>query len=132
MIIKGQNFRLLVGGSTVAEATSCTVTITGQTEDSSTKDTTGDFSVNRITSRSWTASVDTFDESDIPTLLGIIIAKQPVTIAWDNTTGNMNSVAQGAAFKRTGQAYLSDLNIVATNRQNTTITAQFTGKGKLQ
>lgn len=56
--IKGQNLRLLIGGKCVAGATSCTMHIAAQTEDSSTKDDTGDWTRNEITGLQWDASVD--------------------------------------------------------------------------
>ena len=39
--LKGQNLRILIGDSCVAMATNCTITLTGNTDDASTKDDTG-------------------------------------------------------------------------------------------
>jgi hypothetical protein len=42
-VIKGQNLRVLIGGKCVAFATSCTVHVSLNLEDSSTKDSTNNF-----------------------------------------------------------------------------------------
>lgn len=132
-VIKGQNLRVFVDGTVVAEATSCTITLSGQTESSTTKDNAvGDFEQNEIVGRSWTVSVDSFDEGSITTLIGTIIAKTVCVVKFDQAGGTSNATAQSANFSRSGNALLTDLTITAANRQNTTITAQFTGKGKLQ
>ena len=132
-VIKGQNLRVFVDGSVVAEATSCTITLSGQTESSTTKDNAvGDFEQNEIVGRSWTVSVDSFDEGSITSLIGTIIAKTVCVVKFDQAGGTGNATAQSANFSRSGNALLTDLTITAANRQNITITAQFTGKGKLQ
>ena len=56
--IKGQNLRVLLGGRCVAAATSCTLHVAMQTEDSSTKDDDGDFATVNPVGLSWDVSVD--------------------------------------------------------------------------
>lgn len=137
--IKGQNLRVLVGTKCIAQATSCTFHIAAQVEESSTKDDAGDFAHNEITGLSWDASTDSLvtltdngTNGEITTdLLSLIINKTVVTLVFDQTSGTNNRIAQNSAIKRSGQAYLSDFSLTAPNRQNSTVTCQFTGTGPL-
>ena len=60
-----------------------------------------------------------------------MINKTKVTLTFDQTAGTNNRVGQNSVIKKTGQAYISDINISAQNRQNSTISVQFTGTGPL-
>ena len=137
--IKGQNLRILVGGKCVAMATSCTFHVSAQFEDSSTKDSVGDWQEQEVTGLSWDAQTDSLvtledngTNGELPQdLLGLIISKTKVTITFDQTAGTNNRVAQNAAIKRTGEAYVTDVTITAQNRQNSTFSAKLTGTGPL-
>ena len=137
--IKGQNLRILVGGKCVAMATSCTFHVSAQLEDSSTKDSVGDWQEQEVTGLSWDAQTDSLvtledngTNGELPQdLLGLIINKTKVTLTFDQTAGTNNRVAQNSAIKRTGEAYVNDVTITAQNRQNSTFSAKFTGTGPL-
>lgn len=137
--IKGQNLRILVGGKCVAMATSCTFHVSAQLEDSSTKDSVGDWQEQEVTGLSWDAQTDSLvtledngTNGELPQdLLGLIISKTKVTITFDQTAGTNNRVAQNSAIKRTGEAYVTDVTITAQNRQNSTFSAKLTGTGPL-
>ena len=137
--IKGQNLRILVGGKCVAMATSCTFHVSAQLEDSSTKDSVGDWQEQEVTGLSWDAQTDSLvtledngTNGELPQdLLGLIINKTKVTITFDQTAGANNRVGQNSAIKRTGDAYVTDVTITAQNRQNSTFSAKFTGTGPL-
>ena len=137
--IKGQNLRVMVGGKCIAMATSCTFHISAQLEDSSTKDSTGDWQEQEVTGLSWDASTDSLvtladngTNGELPAdLMSLIINKTLVTLTFDQTAGTNNRTGQNATIKRSGSAYVTDLNITAANRQNSTITCQFTGTGAL-
>ena len=131
--IKGQNFRLLVAGAAVPEATNCQITLTGNTDDSSTKDSTGLFSKETIVSKGWSAQVDTYDAdaSSLKALVTTFNAAQPVTVGWDQTAGSLNRVAQNADFKRSGSALLNDLTMTFNDRQTVSISSQYQGTGAL-
>lgn len=137
--IKGQNLRVLVDSKCIAMATSCTLHVATQSEDSSTKDDTDDWAANEITGLSWDASTDSLvtltdngSNGELPTdLLTLIINKTKVTLTFDQTSGTNNRTAQNATIKRSGYAYLTDFSLTAPNRQNSTITCQFTGTGAL-
>ena len=137
--IKGQNLRVMVGGKCIAMATSCTFHISAQVESASTKDDANDFEVNEVTGLSWDASTDSLvtltdngTNGELPTdLMSLIINKTLVTLTFDETAGTNNSTGQNSAIKRSGQAYLTDYSLSAQNRQNSTLSCQFTGSGPL-
>ena len=131
--VMGQNFRAFVGGSAVPEATSCQVTIQGDVEDASTKDTVGSWNEEQMTSKSWSVQVDDYDAS-LATLRALITrfnSDSKTTVGWDQTAGSQNREAQNAAFARSGQAILNDLSIQANNRQTISVSCQYQGSGQL-
>ena len=137
--IKGQNLRVMVGGKCIAMATSCTFHISAQVESASTKDNANDFDVNEVTGLSWDAQTDSLvtltdngTNGELPTdLMSLIINKTLVTLTFDQTAGTNNRTGQNSAIKRSGQAYLTDYSLSAPNRQNSTLSCQFTGSGPL-
>lgn len=137
--IKGQNLRVMVGGKCIAMATSCTFHISAQVESASTKDDANDFQVNEVTGLSWDAQTDSLvtltdngTNGELPTdLLSLIINKTVLTLTFDQTAGTNNRTGQNSAIKRSGQAYLTDYSLSAQNRQNSTLSCQFTGTGPL-
>jgi hypothetical protein len=60
-----------------------------------------------------------------------MINKTQVTLTFDQTAGANNRVAQNSVIKKSGKAWISDIQITAANRQNSTITVQFQGTGPL-
>ena len=137
--IKGQNLRVMVGGKCIAMATSCTFHISAQTESASTKDDANDFEVNEVTGLSWDAQTDSLvtlsdngTNGELPTdLMSLIINKTLVTLTFDTTSGANNRVGNNSALKKSGSAYLTDFSVTAQNRQNSTVSCQFTGSGPL-
>jgi hypothetical protein len=137
--IKGQNLRVMVGGKCIAMATSCTFHVSAQLEDSSTKDSVGDFQEQEVTGLSWdaqTESLVTLEDNgtngELPQdILSLMINKTKVTLTFDQTSGTNNRVGQNSVIKKTGQAYITDMSVQAANRQNSTLSVQFTGTGPL-
>ncbi len=129
----------MVGGKCIAMATSCTFHISASLEDSSTKDSTGDWQEQEVVGLSWDAQTDSLitltdngTNGELPQdLLGLIINKTLVTLTFDTTSGTNNRTGQNSAIKKSGQAYVTDVQITAANRQNSTLTVQFTGTGAL-
>ena len=129
----------MVGGKCIAMATNCTFHVSAQMEDSSTKDSTGDWQVQEVIGLSWDASTDSLvtltdngSGGELPQdLLSLIINKTMVTLTFDQTNGANNRVGMNSAIKRSGSAYVTDVSISAQNRQNSTITVQFQGTGPL-
>ena len=131
--IMGQNFRVFIGGSAVPEATNCQVTIQGNVEDASTKDSVGGWNEEMMTSKQWSAQVDNIDASlgNLRALITRFNSDAKTTVGWDQTSGAQNRVAQHAAFARSGQAILNDLSIQAGNRQTIQVSCQYQGSGAL-
>ena len=131
--VMGQNFRVFVGGSAVPEATNCQVTVQGNVEDGSTKDSDGGWNEEQMTSKQWSVSVDNVDASlaSLRALINRFKSNTKTSVGWDQTTGDMNRVAQTASFARSGQAILNDLSIQASNRQTIQVTCQYQGSGAL-
>ena len=138
MILKGQNFRILTFDSTASKfkcvgmATNCTVTLTNNTEDASTKDDVGMAAKPTMTSQSWSVSVESLDVSDAAAMLTAIKSLTPFTLMWDETSTDDNQTGEQAAFARKGQAYLNDATFNFNDRENATKSLQFTGSGALE
>ena len=137
--IKGQNLRVMVGGKCIAMATSCQIHIGTQLEDASTKDSAGDWQEQEVTGLNWDATTDSLvtledngTNGELPQdLMSLIINKTQVTLSFDTTAGTNNRVGQNSVIKRSGTAYLTDYNLTAPNRQNSTLNCKFTGTGPL-
>ena len=129
----------MVGGKCIAMATNCTFHISAQVESASTKDDANDFEVNEVTGLSWDAQTDSLvtltdngTNGELPTdLMSLILNKTKVTLTFDQTAGANNRTGQNSAIKRSGEAYLTDYSLSAQNRQNSTLSCQFTGTGPL-
>ena len=134
--VKGSNFRAFIGGSAVAECTSCQVSITGNMEDARTKDSEGSYAQEQMTSRGWSVQVDSLEATAaaLKAIITMFNSDSPVTVGWDQTettTGTQNRTAANADFARSGSAILNDFSIQMNNRQNVQVTRQFQGTGAL-
>ena len=129
----------MVGGKCIAMATSCTFHVSAQLQDSSTKDSVGDFQEQEVTGLSWDAQTESLvtledngSNGELPQdLLSLMINNTKVTLTFDQTAGANNRVGQNAAIKKTGDAYINDISVTAQNRNNSTISVQFSGTGPL-
>jgi len=136
--LKGQNFRILTFDSTASKfkcvgmATNCTVTLTNNTEDASTKDDVGMAAKPTMTSQGWSVSVESLDVSDAAAMLTAIKSLTPFTLMWDETSTSDNQTGEQATFARKGQAYLNDATFNFNDRENATKSLQFTGSGALE
>ena len=137
--IKGQNLRVMVGGKCIAMATNAQFHISAELQDASSKDSVGDWQEQEVTGLSWDAQTDSLvtledngTNGELPQdILSLIINKTKVTLTFDQTAGANNRVGQNSVIKKTGEAYVSDVQITAQNRQNSTMTVQFQGTGAL-
>ena len=131
--IKGQNFRLFQNAAAIPEATNCSITLQGNTEDTSTKDTEGLFTEETIVSNQWSAQVDTYqsDTAALRSIISTFIAAQAVPVGWDQTADAQNRVKQNANFKRSGQALLNDFTMNFNDRESVALSLQFQGTGGL-
>ena len=137
-VIKGQNLRLLIGGKCVAFATSCTVHVSLNLEESSTKDSTNNFTEQSPTGISWDMSCDALYSVDADatgvnaiSALDTVLAQQKVQVQFEQTQGEKNRVAVSGCAVYSGYAWVNDISINAANRQNTSYTIQLTGDGQL-
>lgn len=140
-MIKGQNLRVFVGTKCIAGATSCSIVLGTQTENSSTKDSVSDFDEYDVVGKNWsvnTQALVSLEDDTSGTLLEDLMdaweAGTPVTIKFDTTTAGtdkMNRTATNSAIARTGSAIITSVNVTATNRQNSTFTVDFQGTGAL-
>lgn len=131
--IKGQHFRFLENGAAIPEETNVSITLTGNTEDTSTKDTTGLYQQQTVVSQSWSAQVDTFQGSaaQLRAILRKFNAAAAIAVGWDQTGGDENRVPQNANFKRSGQALLNDFTMKFDDRATVATSLQFQGTGVL-
>lgn len=134
--LKGQNVRVLLQDGqifkVVGKSTNCTVTLTGNTDDASTKDDVGMASKPEITSKSWSVQVESLDVTDTAAVLNAIKNLTPFTLIWDETNTTDNQTAQAATYARKGQAYLNDVTFQWDDRTNSTKQLQFSGSGALE
>ena len=112
-------------------ATNCVVTLTNNTEESSTKDDTGMGAKPTMTSQGWSVQVESLDVSDAGIMLTAIKSLQKFTLIWDESSTTDNQTGQKAAFARKGEAYCNDLTLGFNDRENSTKNLQFTGTGPL-
>ena len=139
--IKGLNLRILAGPDTshlkcIAASTNCIAHLSLQVEEDSTKDTTDDWLVNEPTGISWDVQVDALvtdtpsgalAESDLtPGAVYVIRFARTAGAA-----GEKNRDAVASEIQMTGNAILSDLQVVAQNDAVSTFSCKFTGTGDL-
>ena len=136
--LKGQNVRILLYDTTASKykvvgmATTCTVSLTGNSEESSTKDDIGMASKPTIVSKSWQVSVESLNVADVGAMLTAVKSLTPFTLIWDQTATTDNQTAQGAAYARQGTAYLSDFTMTYNDRENSVKSLQFSGASALE
>ena len=137
-VIKGQNLRLLIGGKCVAFATSCTVHVSLNLEESSTKDSTNNFTEQTPTGISWDMSCDALYSMDADATgvnginaLDTVLAQAKVQVQFEQTEGDKNRVAVIGSAVYSGYAWVNDISVQASNRTNTSYTIQLTGDGQL-
>lgn len=133
--LKGQNLRILTRGSSgdlvIGMATSCTITLTNNTEDASTKDDVGMASKPTATTKSWQVQVESLNVADVGAMLTAIKNCTKFTLVWDETSTTDNQTREDATFARSGQAYLSDATFTFNDRENSAKSLQFTGVGPI-
>lgn len=129
--LKGQNVRILDGSTVYAEATNCVVTLTGNTDDTTTKDDVGMSSKPSIVSKGWQVQVDTLNVADVGALITAMKAGTKLTIAFDETNVSDNTTPLLATWARYGFAFLTDMTAVFNDREYSAKNLQFTGTGPL-
>lgn len=129
--LKGQNFRIFHGTTVIGMAVNCTVNLTNNTDESSTKDVVGMASQPTVVSQGWQVQVESLKVADVGTLLTSIKGLNKFTLMWDETSTADNYSAEGAGYARTGSAYLTDFTASFNDRENSVKNLTFTGVGAL-
>ena len=140
--IKGQNLRVLIGEDDttlecIAASTSCTVHLSAIVEESSHKDIEDDWLRQEVTALAWDAQVDALvldtDDDEAMNIEELRVGKE-YTLRFSRTAGaagNKNRDEVTDTMQLTGQALLTDLQIVSENQTEATYSARFTGTGDL-
>lgn len=140
--LKGQNFRAFISPddqddmNPFAEETNLQVTITGNMEDASTKDSEGGWQEEQMVSKQWSAQVDYVDASvtTLRNLITLFNSDDKPYFGWDETTtesGGENRTPAASVLARSGIGVINDISIVANNRQTIQTTVQVLGSGAL-
>mgnify|MGYP002509510110 FL=1 len=138
MRLKGQNLRILTYKTSdnkfycVGMATSCTINLTANTDDASTKDDVGGSAKPEVTSNAWSVQVESLNVVDAGAMLTAIKSMTPFTLMWDETSTTDNQTTEDASYARKGQAYLNDLTLNFNDRENSAKSLQFTGTSALE
>lgn len=139
--LKGQNFRILAnafdgsGMTVIGMSTNCTVTLTNNTDDASTKDDVGLAAKPEVVSKAWSVQVDSLNVVNTAAMLTAIKGMNKVEIMWDEvgTADNQTPItgSGAAAYARKGFAYISDGTFTFNDRENSAKSLQFTGASAL-
>lgn len=148
-IVRGGDVMVFVGGKSIAFATNHSLSISGETKETSTKDSGGKWATSEMGILSWTANsenmvADTGAGSTFQDIFNLMIARQPVDIVFAYE-GNSTNYAEGkldtvptsgwtpkANHGYKGKALITALNQNAPNNDNATFTVDFTGVGALE
>jgi predicted secreted protein len=127
--IKGQNLRVFLNNVVIAAAQQCQLNVKLDVKQISTKDDTDDFAKNIALKLSWSVSANGVvtvdpDRNDPSTLMDRI--GQTVRVELATASGDMNSDMGDQLLA--GDAIISDVQIQATNEEESTYTVQLTGK----
>lgn len=140
--IKGGDAMLFVNGKSISYATSHTLHIAGETQDTSNKDEGGGgWASSEVSILSWDASSDNFYSTDgegnnYDNLYSYMIAKTPITGVFGVKTGTATDVPAGGWSYSTpyykGKCVITDLSLNAPNGEYATFTVQLQGVGALE
>ena len=137
--LKGNNLRIFVYDETASKykcvgmATSCTITMTNNTDQANTKDDVGLTTKPVTTSKSWQVQVESLDMSDVGAMLTAIKAQTKFKLMWAKTnTAYPQTPVAATDFNRTGYAYISDATFAFNDRENSTKSLTFTGSGPVE
>ena len=130
--IKGQNLRIFLNNVVIAAAQQCQLSLSLSVKQISTKDDTDDFAQNLALKLSWSVSANgvvTIDpnRNDPSTLMDRI--GQTVRVELATASGEQNSELGSQMLA--GDAIISDVQIQATNEEESTYSVQLTGKNNM-
>lgn len=132
---KGQNLRVFVDGSCVAAEQSCTFHVGTATEETSSKDSTGNWKEEEVTQLNWDVQCDSLvvatDEGGkgLVDMIGLI--GQTVALKFQETNGAQNRVEASSGISKSGNAIVADVSVSSQNKANVTYSVKFNGVGAL-
>lgn len=140
--IQGGDMMLFVDSKSIAYATNHTLTISGETQDTSNKDEgAGGWASNEVSILSWSASSDNLysvdgEGNNFEDLFDLMIAKTPITavFAKKSQASSVVDVPTGgwtAGVGYQGTVVITNLTLNAPNGEYATFTAEFQGVGAL-
>lgn len=135
--LKGQNLRILAQGldgtsfAVIGMATNCTITLTNNTDEASTKDDVGLASKPGVISKAWSVQVDSLNVVNAAAMLTAFKAMNKIQVMWDETSPSDNQTNGNATFGRQGYAFLSDCTFTFNDRDNSVKSLQLTGASPL-
>ena len=137
--IKGQNLRILLGTSAsnlkcISVAQSCVLHVSAQVGESSSKDSPSEWQEQEITAINWDVQVDALitTTADGGVLVSGLTVGETYVLRLSQTAASGNNRTQIAnRLQLTGEAILSDLTLVAKDKDFATWSAKFTGDGAL-
>lgn len=131
--LKGQNVRILTYDADTQKltvfglATSCTVTLTNNTESGTTKDDVGLADKPETVSRAGSVQVESLNVVDAAAFLTAVRTFKEFTLMWDevSTTNNQTIVNTQGSFARKATAICNDLTLNFNNREFAGKSVQF-------
>jgi predicted secreted protein len=140
--VEGGDLMLFYDGKSIAYATNHTLSISGETQDTSNKDEGGGgWASEEVSILSWTVSSDNLYSEDgegnnFEDLFDLMVAKQPITAVFAKKAETAVDVPTGGWTPKsnsgyTGQVVITSLELNAPNGEKATYTVQFNGVGAL-
>ena len=142
---KGKNLQVLMGGKSIALATSHTLSITINTADTTTKDSAGQWQEAEVQSMSWSMTSDNLvshgtDGHDTKAVIDAALVGNKVTLIFGlaspidavvPTGGFTSNTSATDKFGYTGDAIITSVSMTANNGERATYSITFTGVGAL-
>lgn len=125
MILKGQHINLKLNGNVIAKSTNCSLNITANTTDESSKDDSNPmFDSPSVSNSTWTCSNESFivDVASLVRLISLFKSHNAVEVELNDP----QNVTESYGF-----ALITGLTVTASNGENATVRLSFQGKGAI-
>ena len=139
--IQGGDLMLFIDNKSIAYATSHTLEINGETQDTSNKDEGGGgWASSEVSILSWQATSENLftldgEGNDFADLFDLMVAKTPITAVFAKKSQTATDVPTGGwtagTPKYTGNVVITNLSLNAPNGEYATYSVQFQGVGAL-
>ena len=137
--LKGGDIMLFVDGKAIAFSTNHTLTLTGDTQETTNKDEGGMWQSNEISKLSWTANSESITAASgngklYDQLIDLMIAAEPIALTFApkaETDESVPTAGWTASGGYKGNAVITNVTINAQSGERSTFTVDFTGTGPL-